>query len=92
MVTATPHEQPAAQYEIRRRHDASLISAHCCSASALQAFARLSVADMMGPNPPGLLEWAEVDIIEVETGQSVAFTRGLVQSDGQSPEAEHTYF
>ena len=88
MATTPTPERPVAEpvrYQIRRRHDDSLISAHCCTASALTAFERLTLADLMGPIPAGPLEWAEADIIEVATGASVAYTRGLVPRQPSAP-------
>lgn len=70
----------------------TLISAHCCAPSALQAFERLRLPDLMGSTPPGPLEWAEADIIELATGDSVASTGALVPLDGQPPADGHTYF
>lgn len=46
----------------------------------------------MGPTPPGPLEWAEADIIDTTTGDSVASTGGLVPLDGQAPSGVPTYF
>ena len=47
----------AVTHEVRREHDGSVISAHCCLDCAYLAHGKLSLAAMMGDNPPGPLEW-----------------------------------
>lgn len=72
-------------HEIRRAHDESVISAHCCSACALGAFEELSLAKMMGDNPPGPLKPVEAHLVDLATGQVTAVTTGLVPLDGNAP-------
>jgi len=72
-------------HEIRRTHDESVISGHCCSACALGAFEELSLAKMVGDNPPGPLEPVEAHLVDLATGQVTAMTTGLVPLDGIAP-------
>ena len=72
-------------WEIRRVHDNSVVSAHCCLGCVTHAFGRLTTADMMGEHPPGPLEWAEVEAVNVATGEAGMFTRALVPLDGLPP-------
>jgi len=73
-------------HEIRRTHDDSVISVHCCQPCAGFAFGQLHLADMMGgDNQPGPLEYVEARIVEVATGDWTLATRELVPLDGIRP-------
>jgi len=72
-------------HEIRRAHDDSVISAHCCSACALGAFEQLTLAQLMGDNPPGPLEPVEARLVDLGSGEVTATTGGLVPLDGMAP-------
>ena len=72
-------------HEIRRAHDDSVISAHCCSACALGAFEELTLAQMMGENPPGPLEFVDAQLVDLAANEVTATARGLVPVDGKSP-------
>ena len=100
-MTTTPHiaisTDPipttlAVTHVLRRDYDHSLISAHCCENCATLALHRLTMAAIMGDNPPGPLELARVHVIEVATGAEGWFTTGLVPLDGIPPvEPESTF-
>ena len=76
----------AVTHEIRREHDGSVISAHCCKACAWTAFDRITLADMMaGENQPGPLEYVRAHVVDLATGDVLFFTQGLVPLDGQPP-------
>lgn len=77
-------------HRLTRRHDACVISAHCCSSCGLQALEDLTLATIIGPNSPGPLEEVWVDLIEVATGQAVAWTMGLTPLNGK-PTDVHTW-
>jgi hypothetical protein len=78
--------QLAVSHEIRRVHDDSVISAHCCQPCASVAFGRVHLADMMGgDNQPGPLEHVEARVIEAATGEWSQFTRALVPLNGIPP-------
>ena len=84
--------QLAVTHEIRRSHDESVISAHCCQPCASVAFGRLHLADMMGgENQPGPLEYLEARVIEVATGEWTLFTQALVPLDGIPPVKDENY-
>jgi len=72
-------------HEIRRAHDDSVISGHCCSACVLGAFERLTLGQMMGDNPPGPLERVEAHLVDLASGAVTATTIGLVPLDGIAP-------
>ena len=72
-------------HEIRRAHDDSLISAHCCSACALTGFEQLTLAQMMGENPPGPVQPVEARLVDLVANQVTATAGGLVPVDGQAP-------
>jgi hypothetical protein len=72
-------------HEIRRLHDGSVISSHCNRDCALAAFERLSLAQLMGEDPLGPLQWVEAHLVELASGQTAASTRGLVPFDGRVP-------
>lgn len=85
MTTRTAPATLTLTHEIRRAHDDSLISGHCSSACALGAFEELTLARMMGENPPGPLERVEAHLVDLATGQVTATTGGLVPLDGIAP-------
>ena len=75
----------AVTHQIRRTHDSSVISAHCCLGCALQALNRLTLAAMMGENPPGPLEEVTAQVIDLATGEDGWFRFGRVPLDGLPP-------
>jgi len=78
--------QLAVTHEIRREHDDSVISAHCCHPCAAVALDRLQLADMMGgENQPGPLEYLTVFVVEVASNERSLFAGGLVPLDGIPP-------
>jgi hypothetical protein len=82
----------AVTHEIRRAHDDSVISAHCCASCVHIAFQRLHLADMMGgENQPGPLEYIEAHVIDVATGERSLFTQALVPLDGIPPAKVESY-
>lgn len=81
----------AVTHELRRAHDGSVISSHCCRDCAWQALESLTLPDLLGDNPPGLLQWAEVHVVVVATGARIAFTRGLVPLDQHAPAQVTSY-
>lgn len=85
MTTSTAPGWLMVTHEIRRAHDDSVISGHCSSACALGAFEELTLAQMMGDNPPGPLEPVEARLVDLATGQVTATTGGLVPLDGLAP-------
>ena len=72
-------------HEIRRAHDDSVISGHCCNACAVTAFEQLTLAQMMGENPLGPLEPVEARLIDLATNEVTASAGGLVPLDGVAP-------
>ncbi|MFQ1004401.1 hypothetical protein [Modestobacter sp. SSW1-42] len=73
-------------HEIRREHDDSVISAHCCYACAVLALDQVHLSDLMGgENQPGPLEYVTAHVVEVASNQRSAFTAGLVPLDGIPP-------
>ena len=79
-------------HEVRRTHDDSVISAHCCASCAIVAFGRLHLADMMGgEKQPGPLEKIEARIVEVATSQWTHFTWARVPLDGIPPVKDENY-
>ena len=79
-------------HELRRAHDNSVISAHCCADCARSALRRLSLAQMMGgENQPGPLERIEAHVVDLATGEPGIFTWGLVPLDGLPPAEIHNY-
>lgn len=70
---------------LRRAHDGTLISAHGSRACAQAALGQVSLAAMMGENPPGPLEWVTTHLVDVATGTVLEFTGGLVPLDGIAP-------
>ena len=101
-MTSTPHTaistDPipttlAVTHVLRRDHDHSLISAHCCENCGVLALSRVSMAAIMGDKPPGPLELARVHLVDVATGQELGFATGLVPLDGIAPvEPEGPYW
>lgn len=73
-------------HQLVRRHDSSVISSHCCSTCAHQALEDVAPARMIGPNSPGPLVDVWVDLIDVATGQQVAFTGTLTPLNGEPAE------
>ena len=61
------------------------VARDCCSACALGAFEQLTLAQLMGDNPPGPLEPVEARLVDLATGQVTATTGGLVPLDGIAP-------
>lgn len=87
MATTNPLPPAAAapvRFQLRRCHDGSLISGHCCAANAREALKRITLAELMGETAPGPLEWANAELIDTSTGQAVGWTGALVPLDGQS--------
>lgn len=79
-------------HEIRREHDASVISAHCCLGCASQAFQRLSLAAMMGgQNRPGPLERITAHVVDLDTGGHCLSRWGFVPLDGLPPSEIYSY-
>ena len=73
-------------HELRRAHDNSVISAHCCADCARLALQRVTLAAMMGgENQPGPLERIEAHVVDLATGDPGMFTWGLVPLDGLPP-------
>ncbi|WP_141243202.1 hypothetical protein [Geodermatophilus obscurus] len=85
MTTSRPRASLPVTHEIRRLHDGSVISSHCSRDCALAAFEQLLLAQMMGEDPPGPLQWVEAHLVDLATGQTGASTRGLVPLDGRVP-------
>ena len=85
MTTSTAHDWLMVTHEIHRAHDDSVISGHCSSACALGAFEDLTLAQMMGDNPPGPLEPVEARLVDLGSGEVTATTGGLVPLDGMAP-------
>ena len=82
----------AVTHEIRREHDDSVISAHCCLGCAVQAFDRLSLGAMMGgKNQPGPLDRITAPLIDLSTGQTRRSRWGLAPLDGLPPAEIYTY-
>lgn len=78
--------QLAVTHEIRRAHDDSVISAHCCHPCAVVALDQLHLSDMMGgENQPGPLEYVTAHVVEVVTNQRSGVAGGLVPLDGIPP-------
>ncbi len=84
----TAHQTPAwlqVTHELRRAHDDSVISVHCSSGCALEAFERLTLAQIMGNTPPGPLERVEARLVDLATGEVAATAGGTVPPDGVAP-------
>jgi hypothetical protein len=84
MATTVQPATPAARslrWEIRRRHDGSLVSAHCSPTCGRRAINDLTLAQALGDNPPGPLEWAWTDLIDPATGRPGMWTSHLVPLD-----------
>lgn len=87
----TPATEPAllpVTHQLVRRHDGSLISKHCCSSCGMQALEDLSLAQMIGPNSPGPLQEVWADLVDVASGQAVAWTLGLTPLSGEPTDVQ----
>ena len=85
-TTAAPAAGPGwlpVTHQLVRRHDGSLISKHCCSSCGMQALEDLTLAQIIGPNPPGPLRDVWADLVDVASGQAVAWTLGLTPLNGE---------
>ncbi|SCX60510.1 hypothetical protein SAMN03159343_4109 [Klenkia marina] len=71
-----------ATHQLRRVHDSSVISTHCSGPCGVEAMANLSLAELIGPNPPGPLEYVNVELIDLATGKAEGCTRGLTPLSG----------
>ena len=82
----------AVTHEIRRAHDGSVISAHCCEHCADLALRRLSLAAMMGgKNQPCPLETISAHVIDLATGEPGMTTWSRVPLDGLPPTEVPSY-
>lgn len=84
-ATTTPStkEWLPVTHHLVRRHDGSVISAHCCSTCGMQALEDVTLGQMIGPNSPGPLQDVWADLVDLATSQAVAFTIGLTPLNGE---------
>ena len=75
----------AVTHVLRQDYDHSLISDHCCQNCGALALSRVSMAAIMGDNPPGPLELARVHLVDIAIGRELGFATGLVPLDGIPP-------
>ena len=71
-----------ATHQLRRVHDSSVISTHCSGPCGADAMEHLSLAELIGPNPPGPLQYVNVELIDLATGTAEGWTRGLTPLSG----------
>ena len=71
-----------ATHQLRRVHDGSVISTHCSGPCGADAMEHLTLAELIGPNPPGPLEYVNVELIDLATGTAEGWTRGLTPLSG----------
>ena len=72
-----------ATHQLRRVHDGSVISTHCSGPCGADAMANLPLAELLGPNPPGPLQYVNVELIDLTTGKAEGWTRGLTPLSGE---------